>query len=166
MTRALSGRNLFTVFIAIVFAGAVTEAASWPLRASIIVLVLGSLGCVLALAQLAVDLRKARADQDQPRPTFETPDFEAEDPRLSLRATIETWAWLVGLVAAIPVLGMPVALTAFVFLYCRTHGGGWGMSLFLTTLVGGFIYGVYVQIMHVYWPNSLLGELVREWVEI
>jgi hypothetical protein len=162
----MSGRNLFTLFIAAVFIGALVIAWDWPLRASIIVLVLGVCGAGLALAQFVVDLRKGKAEADQPRPAYETPDFEAEDPRLGTRNTWETWAWLVGLVALIPVLGMPVALTAFVFLYCKTHGGGWLISLFLASLVAVFIWGVYVQIMHVYWPNSLLGDLLSGWMEI
>lgn len=166
MTRILAGRNLFNLLVIAVFAGALAMAWDWPLRASVLVLVLGVCGLGLGLAQLVVDMRKVVAEKDTPRPTYETPTFESEDPRLSLRATIETWAWLVGLVAMIPVVGLPVTLTAFVFLYCRTHGGGWGISLFLTALVGGFIYGVYVQIMHVYWPSSLLGDLLNGRVEI
>jgi hypothetical protein len=166
MSAILSGRNLFTLFILLVFVGALVTASEWPLRASIIVLVLGVCGAGLALAQLIVDLRKPRTEKDTPRPTYETPSIETEDPMLGARATWETWAWLVGLVVMVPIVGLPVALTAFVLLYCRAHGGGWPISLLLTALVAGFIYGVYVQIMHVYWPSSWLGGLLEGIVEI
>ncbi|MQA65126.1 MAG: hypothetical protein GEU76_04375 [Alphaproteobacteria bacterium] len=167
MTRLVSGRNLFTLFIIVVFGGALFMATDWPLRASIIVLVLGTLGIGLGALQLVLDLRKtAEEERDTPRPTYETPSFEAEDPRLNSLATYETWAWLVGLVVAIFIIGLPLALIAFVFLYCKTHGGGWLLSLFLTSGIAAFIYGIYVQIMHVYWPRSLLGEVLLPWVEI
>lgn len=167
MTRRLDGRNLFTLFIAVVFAGALVVAWDWPLRASVIVLVLGTVGLALSLAQLAIDMRKSAAEAAAAaRPTYETPTFEAEDPKLSSRQTYQTWAWLVGLVVAVPIVGLPVALTLFVFLYCKLHGGGWPMSLALSGGVAAFVWGIYVQIMHVYWPGSLLGALLRDWIEI
>ena len=52
---------LFTVFIGVVMAGALWFAREWPIRASIGVLVLGSIGVVLAIWQLLLDLRKSGA---------------------------------------------------------------------------------------------------------
>lgn len=154
--------NLFTVFIILVFAGALIEASEWPLRASIIVLVLGSAGLALAIAQLVLDLRRP-VTVATAKPIYEVPSFDKADSQLLSRDSLEIWAWLIGLVCAIPIVGLPVALTAFVFLYARTYGASWGMSAFLAALVAGFIYGIYVRLMYVYWPPSLLGKFI-DWM--
>jgi hypothetical protein len=145
---------ILTLFFALVLAGALVVAWGWPLRASIIVLLLGSVGVLLALAQLVLDLKAAAAKGvSVARPTFDLAPIEAEGRWGSL----EIWAWLIGLFAAIHVIGLPVALPLFVFAYCKTYGGGWLLSLILAAGTFGFLYGVFEQVLHVPWPEPLLG---------
>jgi hypothetical protein len=151
--------SLFTIFIVFLLIAALIEALNWELRASIIVLVLGGAGLVLAVAQLVLELRRHPSESDS-KPTYEVRSFNDADPKLLSRASMEVWAWLVGLVCAIPIVGLPVALPVFVFAYAKTYGASWKMSAFLAALIAAFIYGVYIQLMHVYWPSSLLGGLI------
>ncbi|MEE8283823.1 MAG: hypothetical protein V3R63_02405, partial [Alphaproteobacteria bacterium] len=66
--------DLFTVFIILVLGAAVAVASQWELRASIIILFLGSFGVVLATAQLAIDcLPRKRVTTAPSRPTMELP---------------------------------------------------------------------------------------------
>ena len=77
-----------------------------------------------------------------------------------LMGSLEIWAWLIGLVAVILLIGLQVALPLFVLTYARFYGAGWLISLFLAALTGAFIFGIYNQIMHVYWPDSVLGTFL------
>ena len=55
------------------------------------------------------------------RPTFEVEALEHQGRWGSL----EIWAWLWGLFLAIHLIGMPIALPLFVFLYTKLYGGSW-----------------------------------------
>lgn len=152
--------DLFTVFIIAAIATAVIVASEWTLRASVLILVLGSAGLLLAIAQLFVDTYHRAPDKVVSGPQFEVPSFDDADPKLLTKSTLEIWLWLVGLVCAIPIIGMPIALTLFVLVYCKIYGGSWLVSLFSAGLVALFIWGIYIHLMHVYWPDSLLGRYI------
>lgn len=158
-------KDAFTVFVILVLVAAVVIASEWTLRASIIVLVLGSVGAVLATAQLLVDcLGRARAEgRPKPKLAYELPSFEEPDPGAVARGSLEIWAWLIGLVAGIYVVGLPLALTLFVFSYVVSYGGSWKAGAILAGLIAAFVFGVYENIMHVYWPDSLLKSLFPAW---
>ncbi len=156
----MRARDLFTVAIAAVIAGALITAWSWPLRASIIILVLGSIGLVLVVGQLALDY--GRTDRETAKKLdFEIPSIEVADAKAVRRGTIEIWGWLFGLLITIKVIGLPVTLPLFVFAYAKVYGAGWLISIVLAAFIGGFEYGVYEQIIHVYWPDPLILELFR-----
>src|SRR5262245_15304241 len=130
----------FTAFVGLVMIVALFVAKDWPIRASIIILLLGSIGIVLVLAQLRLDYRAARADDGKIlRPTFEVQAIEHEGRWGSL----EVWAWLWGLFFAIHLIGFPIALPLFVFLYVKLYGGSWVTAIILTALTWGFLYGIY-----------------------
>ncbi len=156
----LAPRNLFTIFVIAFLVAAVVVSSSWTLRASIVILVLGSVGVVLATAQLLIDIFGAAPAGPKRAPVYELPTAEDADPRATFRGSLEIWGWLIGIVPAIYVVGLPITLTAFVFLYVIAYGGSWRVGAVLAALVAGFIFGIYEQIMHVYWPESYLGALL------
>lgn len=152
--------DLFTLFVIAVLAAAVYAASDWPLRASIIVIVLGSAGLAMATAQLIIDIvGRGRGDRPKPRLEMELPTHEDTDPRANLLGTFEIWGWLIGLMVAIRIVGLPLALPLFVVVYAKWYGARWLLALFLGALLAAFIIGVYQQIMHVYWPESVFGDL-------
>ena len=153
--------DLFTLFIIVVLAAALIIASEWVLRASVLVLVLGSVGLVAAIAQLIADVFFRAPETPRSGPQYDIPAFDEADSKLASRGSLEMWAWLFGLLAVIPIIGMPIALCLFVLVYARLYGASWLIALFLTVLIGGFIYGIYVQLMHVYWPDSLLGHYIE-----
>lgn len=150
--------DLFTLFIIGLLVAAVVVASQWILRASVIILVLGSIGAVLATLQLVVDVFGRAPAATTAAPQYELPSFDTGDARQTFWRVIEIWAWLLGLLAAIPLIGLPVALPLLVLVYIRFYGGSWIVALSLAALIVVFIYGVYQQIMHVYWPDSYLGD--------
>ena len=150
-------RILFTSFVALVMLAALFVAQDWPIRAAIIIFLLGGVGVVLALIQLTIDFKAARAkDAKALRPTFEVEAIQHQGRWGSL----EIWAWLWGLFFAIHLIGMPIALPLFVFLYVKLYGGGWATALILAGGTWGFLYGVFEQLLHVPWPQPWLGLLL------
>ena len=152
--------DFFTLFIGLAILAAMIAAWDWPLRASIIVLVLGSAGLVMVAAQLMLDLSRNRKPARDAKLAFEIPSFEEGEPGAFQRGTAEIWGWLMGLLLAVLVVGLPVALVLFVFLYMKTYGAGWFLSLGMAAAIAAFEYGVYDRIMHVYWPEALIWQLL------
>ncbi len=153
--------DLFTVFVLAVLIAAVVIASEWVLRASIIILVLGGVGIVLMTAQLLLDIFGREVVSIIPEvPKFELPTIQDTDPKSTLWGTLEIWAWMIGFVLAVPIFGLAVGLPLFVLIYTKFYGASWRLGLILSGLIAAFIFGVYVQIMHVYWPDSLLGDLL------
>lgn len=147
----------FTAFIGLVILGALFIAKDWSIRASIIILLLGGVGVILVGIQLAMDIKAARAaDAQITRPTFEVQAIEHEGRWGSL----EIWAWLWGLFFAIHLIGFPIALPLFVFLYVKFYGGSWLTAVLLTALTSGFLYGVYERLLSVPWPKPWLAYLL------
>jgi hypothetical protein len=146
----------FTSFVGLVIIAALFISLDWPVRASIVILLLGSIGIVLTTVQLISDFKVLRgADRKAGRPTFEVEALEYQGRWGSL----EIWAWLWGLFLAIHLIGMPIALPLFVFLYTKLYGGSWTVALLLTAGTWGFLYGVFEQLLHVPWPKPWLWFL-------
>ncbi len=147
----------FTAFVGLVILGALVVARDWPVRASIIILLLGGVGVILVGVQLALDIKAARTEGAQiTRPTFEVKAIEHQGRWGSL----EIWAWLWGLFFAIHLIGFPIALPLFVFLYVKLYGGSWLTSVLLTALTWGFLYGIYDHLLSVPWPKPWLASLL------
>ena len=147
---------LFTAFVGLVILGALFVAKDWPIRASIIIILLGSIGVILALMQLRLDFRAARAEDAKIlRPTFEVQAIEHQGRWGSL----EIWAWLWGLFFAIHLIGFPIALPLFVFLYVKLYGGSWLTAVLLTAITWGFLYGIYDNLLSVPWPKPWISVL-------
>jgi hypothetical protein len=146
----------FTTFIALVIIGALFVAKDWPIRASIIILLLGGVGVILAGIQLAMDFKAMRTEGSKlVRPTFEVQAIEHQGRWGSL----EIWAWLWGLFFAIHLIGFPIALPLFVFLYVKLYGGSWLTAITLTAVTGSFLYGIYDYFLSVPWPKPWLAYL-------
>jgi hypothetical protein len=155
MTRSKE-QVLFTAFIGLILFGALYVAIDWPVRASIIILLLGAVGVILVGVQLAFDIKAARTEGAQiTRPTFEVQAIEHQ----GRWGTLEIWAWLWGLFFAIHLIGFPIALPLFVFLYIKLYGGGWLTAVLLSALTWGFLYAIYDYLLSVPWPKPWLASL-------
>lgn len=147
---------IFTGFVALLMLAALWVAKDWPARAAIIIYLLGGIGVVLALTQLAKDYRAIHAEGNGiVRPTFEVAAIE----HAGKWGSLEIWAWLWGLYLAIHLIGFPIALPLFVFAYVKFYGGGWLTAIALTALTWGFLYGIYDYLLNVPWPKPWLGAL-------
>jgi hypothetical protein len=155
MVRAAE-KIIFTSFIVMVMLAALYIAKDWPVRASIIILLLGTIGVIMSCIQFVYDFKDARAHVSKIlRPTYEVQAIEHQGRWGSL----EIWAWLWGLFCAIHLIGFSIALPLFVFLYVKLYGGGWSTALLLTALTSGFLHGLYDYLLSVPWPKPWLSIL-------
>ena len=66
-------------------------------------------------------------------------------------------AWMVGFFAAVVLLGFPIAVPLFLFLYLKLQGGeGWPLSIGITLAVTALFYGLFDALLHLPFPAGWL----------
>jgi hypothetical protein len=135
----------------------IVTAWAWPWKASLFPLAIGIPVFCLAMAEvLWIIFGKTERG--------ETKDFQLSDTlpeRVALRRTGIAAAWILGFFAAIVLLGFPVAVPLFVFLYLKLQGGeGWMLSIGVSAVVWALFYGLFDRLLHLPFPPGwLLGGL-------
>ena len=149
-------RALFTLLVGIVVAGAMEVSLQWPIRASIIILVLGAVAAALLVYQLVSDIKNAASGKSEEALTMEAPAAEAE----SRWGNLEIWGWILGFFAAIHIVGFLAAVPLFVFSYTKAYGGSWLLSAALGAMSWGFVYSLFDVLLHVPWPKPWILLLI------
>lgn len=145
---------LFTAFVGTILVIAMVVAWEWPVRASIIVLLLGSIGIALTLVQLVSDLKSIAPDSVPSEAlNLEAPAFESS----SRWGTLEIWGWIIGFLVLIQLIGFLYAIPLFTFLYTKGYGGGWFLSLVLAACAWSLVYAIFGAVLHVPWPDPLIS---------
>lgn len=149
--------SLFTIAVIVVMALAVWEAREWPLRASILILVLGSAGILMGLVQLAHELRHHAGIQSSGM------DIDVDEELTGAHATpriLKFAAWLVGLLTGIWMFGFTVSIPIYSLLYARLNGARWLIAVVIAVVNFIFLQGVFEQIIHVPWPDPFLQRWI------
>jgi hypothetical protein len=127
----------------------------WPSKAALFPLAIGIPLFVLAAAEAAWLLLGSREAKTQAM------DFQLSVNAKSLPRTALAIAWMLGFFAAIVLLGFPIAVPLFVFLYLKLQGReSWTLSIAMTAAVWGIFYGLFDRLLHLPFPAGwLLGFL-------
>ncbi len=156
-TKGKIEKILFTLFITCVFIVALKMSWNWPVRAAIIIWVLGGAGLVATLYQLGTDFKSIFSEPAKVEGmAFEAPLPEVGDSRWG---NLEIWSWLIGLFVVILLVGFPIAVPLFVFAYAKFYGSRWITAIIMSGVSWGFIYGVFEETLHVRWPEPFLYRL-------
>jgi hypothetical protein len=131
----------------------VIAAWTWPWKASLFPLAIGiPVFCLAAVEALWVIFGRTERG--------ETKDFQfshALPEKEVLKRTGFAAGWVLGFFAAIILLGFPLAVPLFVFLYLKVHGKeGWVLSVVFTAAVWLFFYGLFDRLLHLPFPEGWL----------
>lgn len=138
----VSGAAVFSAVLAMAAAYAVFTALRWPAKAALFPLVMGIPLVVLALAQMVIDLR------DPQRP---------EGPPKAAAAALAVFAWMVGFILLVLLLGFPLAVPIFIFSYLVVAGREhWLLSLGLAGAAWGVFYLLFQKLLHFPFESGLL----------
>lgn len=131
-------------------------ATAWPWKAALFPLAIGiPLFCLAAVEALWTLLGRAEPRKNEMEVALTT---EADAQRRILVAV----AWMLGFLAAVVLLGFPIAVPLFLFLYLKLEGGeGWLLSIVVTLAVTAVFYGLFDALLHLPfaagWLFSWLG---------
>jgi hypothetical protein len=129
---------------------AVFAATAWPWKAALFPLVTGIPLFCLAATELLWAFFGREEIRDANEITLST------DTRAQRRVALVA-AWMLAFFAAIALLGFPIAVPLFVFLYLKLQGGeGWTMSIVLTVAAFAVFYGLFDALLHLPFPAGWL----------
>ena len=75
--------------------------------------------------------------------------------------------WLLGLLVGVWVIGMLPAMGLYMFLYMVTVGRTRiAPAVLITVALWVGMYLLFVKLLHVPWPPSLLGDMLPDWREV
>lgn len=152
-------RSFFTLALLIMLVAAVLLALRWPLRASILILLLGGAGAIVLGVQLYKEVFTRNPSEDQGS-GMDVSAGEGQKGREASRRTMAIWAWLIVLSLGIWLIGFRAAIPIFAFLYSLLNGGRWYWSLFIGFLSFAILYGVFELVIRAPWPEPYLMQLL------
>ena len=144
---------ILSAAIMLVSGAAVVIAMDWPLKAKLFPLVIGIPVFCMAAAEVAWGLFGSGQ-------RGEAMDFQLSDqtPRpVAIRRSLQAVAWMLGFFSVVALLGFPIAIPLFVFLYLRLQGReGWLFSVAFSAVLWVVFYGVFDRLLHLPFPAGLL----------
>ena len=143
-----AGDLVFALVLAAAFTWAVYEARGWSEGARLFPLAIALPAVALALLQAALSLR-ARASV----PVEDAADEDALQGAVRARRTAEIGAWILGIFAAVFLLGFQLAVPLAALAYLRLAAReSWLASGAVAALCWGLVYGVFDRLLHVPLP--------------
>ena len=140
-----------SALIMIVSGYGVIAATAWPWKAALFPLVIGIPLFALAAAEALWTLLGTDPASDEAR------DFQLSIGQDTLRRTLTASGWIFAFFGAIVLLGFPIAVPLFVFLYLKLQGReGWGISIGITLGTWAVFYGLFDLLLHLPFPAGWL----------
>ena len=127
----------------------VIAAWAWPWKAALFPLVIGVPVFLLAAAEALWVLFGST-------PKLHAMEFQISTDlpgKVMLKRTLVVAGWIFGFFAAIVLVGFPIAVVLFVFLYLKIEGHeGWVFTSVFTLVVWAAFYGLFDLLLHLPFP--------------
>jgi hypothetical protein len=148
----------FTLGLMAVAAVALLVARQWPSKAALFPLVTGIPLLALAATQLVLDFRGRAEESGAALDLTLTAGVSADVAR---RRTAAIFAWIAGFIALVALIGFPLTVPVFVFLYLAFQQVRWPVKLVLTAGAWAFFHGVFERLLQLPfeagWVQNWLG---------
>jgi len=162
--------GIFTLLFLSAFILGVGNAASWEIQARLFPWVIGIPAIALCLFQLAGDFfGRKKTGQEDTRGMMDLPVDRSVPTAVVIQRALTSFFWLCGVLAAIHLFGLVVAVPLFVLLYLRFQGGeGRWLSFRCSAAMALILVGVFHLVLNVPWPEAVwphLEEILLQGVE-
>jgi len=149
------GRVLFCVFLIVVAVIAIYLALDWPFKAalfplsvSIPLLLLAGIQLVLLLVGKEETIESSAVDLE----------FSSDvPPAIERQRVISAFAWITGFIFCVYLIGFPLAVPLFIFLYLRFESGVGLLATIATTVITWAVfYALFQQLVHLQFEQGAL----------
>jgi hypothetical protein len=150
-----NGRIIYCVFLLCIAGYAIYQASGWsfktalfPLAVSIPLLVLLTVHLVQMLFGKAETTSGAAVDVE----------FSSDvPPEIERRRVIGTFAWFIGFIVSVYLIGFPLTVPLFIFTYLKFQSGiGWLPAIVATAITWGCFYGLFQWLVHIQFADGAI----------
>ena len=160
MKRLLSLRSAFSLATACVAGYALYASWSWPFRTALFPRVIAIPIILLSLIELALSVWSSEGEREGHAMDFQLTD--TVEPALARQRTIAIIFWTLGFMVLIVLVGFPLAVPIFVFVYLRIAGREpWTLTIILTAMSWLFMEGLFNRLLHLPFPEGWIFGLWR-----
>lgn len=158
MKATISSRVMLSLAAALVAGYALYASLHWPFRTGLFPSVIGVPLLFLALLEMALSAFGTEKQREGHAVDFElTTDV---DPITARKRTLAIFSWILGFLTLILLVGFPLAVPLFVFLYLKLVGKeGWVLCLVLTAVSWLFMEGLFDRLLHLPFPQGWILSL-------
>ncbi|HWO43111.1 MAG TPA: tripartite tricarboxylate transporter TctB family protein [Candidatus Eisenbacteria bacterium] len=158
MRRLLSLGSALSLATAGVGGYALYASWSWPFRTALFPRVIALPLLFLALIELALSVWSAEGAREGRAVDFQFTD--TVEPVLARKRTIAISLWTLGFLALIVLVGFPLAVPIFVFVYLRIAGREpWALTIVLTVVAWLIMEGLFDRFLHLPFPEGWIFAL-------
>lgn len=156
----LKPEALFSLAIIGAAAWALLATLDWPIKTALYPRVIGVPLLLLAVIEFVLSLKGVPGEANQQAMDFAlSVDVE---PRVAVQRTVTIFAWIFGFFFAIVLLGFAVSIPLFVFAYLKGQAKErWVLTLVLVGLAWFVFNALFVNLLHLPFPQGLLFHLLR-----
>jgi len=158
MKTLLNLRFLLALTDAVAALYALYASSHWSLRPALFPRVIGIPLLFLALTEMLLSVRGTEKQREGHAVDFQlTTDV---DPAVARKRTTSILAWILGFLVLIVLVGFPLAVPLFVFLYLKLVGKeGWVLTLSLTLVSWLTMEGLFNRLLHLPFPEGWIFAL-------
>jgi hypothetical protein len=149
------GSVLFCVFLIAVAGFAILAALGWKFKAALFPMSVSVPLLILATVQLLlVIFGKPETTADAAMDLDFSTDVPAEIAR---RRVIGSFSWIVAFILLVYLLGFPLTVPLFIFLYLKFQSDvSWPYSIALTAITWGLFYGLFQWLVHIQFESGAI----------
>jgi len=143
----VNGRVLMSLCVAVVGVIVIIMALRWPFKTAFFPVITAIPVVLMAVAELVMGLRGMKKSE---KGGVDFKPSEDVDPKVAMRRTLVTFAWIIGFFLLIVLLGFPIAVFLFLFLNLKWQAKeGWRLTLILTAATSIFFYGLFIRMLDI-----------------
>jgi len=128
---------------------------AWPFRTALFPRLIALPILFLSLIELALSVWGSETEHEGHAVDFQFTD--TVEPALAMKRTIAIMIWTLGFLALIVLVGFPLAVPIFVFVYLKIAGReSWPLTIILTVTSWLFMEGLFNRLLHLPFPEGLI----------
>lgn len=152
-------RSLFSLMLMAVAAYAVFKARHWSFKAALFPFATGIPLFVLAGTLFVMEFLSG--DEKSGGPAVEIELSSDVDPAVARRRIAGILAWIAGFIVLVFLVGFPIAVPVFIFLYLLLQSRvGWLLSVSLTATAWLCFYGLFQWLLHLPFEDGFIQSLL------
>ena len=149
------GHIVFSVFIILIGAYVIYSASHWSFKTGFFPLAVAIPLVILALLHLF--LQFFGAPETAGGPAVETEFSNEVAPEVARQRVIAIFSWIAGFILLVYLVGFPLAVPLFIFLYLKFYSQeSWLSSVALTAAAWGFFYVVFQRVVRLQFEDGVI----------